>query len=186
MNTRIHLQDQVRQRPEQQFERHEEHGSIIFLQTTTSSSSSSSWWQPSHSWRQHVIWTLLHGLSNRFVFSSRCENIRLQGNSRARASDGVCTQHFVASIFLMRTVCQVVLLGSHPSLTFHAFVWFKTKQCAFPRTVHISRNMSHIKLELTSTFSLATALLLILRHDPRQLLRMSILARSISATIHNK
>ena len=51
----------------------------------------------------------------------------------------------------MRTVCQVVLSGSHPSLTFHALAWLKMKQCAFSKTVHTSRNMSCITPELTST-----------------------------------
>ena len=55
-------------------------------------------------------------------------------------------RYFVARIFLMRTVCQV-------SLTFHALAWLKMKPCAFSKTVHTSRNMSYITLELTSTFS---------------------------------
>ena len=59
VNTRIHPQDQVRQRPEQQFEGHEADFYRIdsdtgwkyyLLATTTSCSSSSSWWRPSHSW----------------------------------------------------------------------------------------------------------------------------------------
>ena len=56
---RIDPQDQVRQRPEQQFEGHEgdfyrvesETGwNYYLLATTTSSCSSSSWWRPSDSW----------------------------------------------------------------------------------------------------------------------------------------
>ena len=58
--------------------------------------------------------------------------------------------------FLMRTVCQVVLSGGHPSLTFHALAWLKMKLCAFSQTVHASRNVSYITLELTSTFSPCT------------------------------
>ena len=54
--------------------------------------------------------------------------------------------------FLMRTVWQVVLSGSHPSLTFHALAWLKMKLCAFSKTVHTSRNMSYITPELTSIF----------------------------------
>ena len=89
--------------------------------------------------------------------------------------------------FLMRTVCQVVLSGSHPSLTFHALAWLKMKLCAFSKTAHTSRNMSYITPELTSTFfHLAPALLPVLRHDLLQLPPLSILARSIPATIHNK
>ena len=79
------------------------------------------------------------------------------------------TEHFVARIFLMRTVCQEVLSGSHPSLTFHALAWLKMKLCAFSKTDHTWRNMSYITPELTSTISPCTARL-------PQLLRVSILA----------
>ena len=65
----------------------------------------------------------------------------------------VYTEHLVARIVLMRTVCQVVLSDSHPSPTFHALAWLKMKKCAFSKTVHTSRNMSYITPELTSTFS---------------------------------
>ena len=54
--------------------------------------------------------------------------------------------------FLLRAVYQVVLSGSHPSLTFHALAWLKMKLCAFSKTVHTSRNMSYITPEQTSTF----------------------------------
>ena len=54
--------------------------------------------------------------------------------------------------FLLRTVCQVVLSGSHPSLTFHALAWLKMKLCAFSNTVHTSRNKSYITPELNRTF----------------------------------
>ena len=54
--------------------------------------------------------------------------------------------------FLMRTLCQVVFSGCHPSLTFHAFAWLKMKLCAFSKTVQTSRNMSYITPELTSIF----------------------------------
>ena len=59
VNTRIHPQDQVRQRPEQQFEGQEadfyridpETGwKYYLLATTTRTSSSLSWWRPSDSW----------------------------------------------------------------------------------------------------------------------------------------
>ena len=73
-----------------------------------------------------------------------------------RGMDLVYTEHFVARIFLMRTVCQEVLSGSHPSLTFHALAWLKMKLCAFSKTVHTSRNMSYTTPELTSTFSPCT------------------------------
>ena len=49
------------------------------------------------------------------------------------------------------------LSGSHPSLTFHAFAWLKMKPCALSKTVHTSRNMSHITSELASTFALCTS-----------------------------
>ena len=68
----------------------------------------------------------------------------------------VYTEHLVARIFLMRTVCQVVLSGSHPSIIFHALAWLKMKQCAISRTAHTSRNMSYITPELTSTLSPCT------------------------------
>ena len=68
----------------------------------------------------------------------------------------MCTEHQVARIFLMRRVCQEVLSGSHPSLTFHVLAWLKMKQCAFSKTVHTSRNMSYITPELTSIFSPCT------------------------------
>ena len=106
---------------------------------------------------QHGIGTLHHGLSNRFVSSSRCENFRLQKNSDSRVTDGRCTQDTLShAFFSMRTVCQVMLSGSHPSLTFHALAWLKMKQCAFSETVHTSRNMTYITPELTSTFSPCT------------------------------
>ena len=73
--------------------------------------------------------------------------------SRGRRRQELHTEHLVARIFLMRTVCQVVLSGGHPPLTFHALAWLKMKQCAFSQTVHTSRNMSYITLEMTSTFS---------------------------------
>ena len=80
---------------------------------------------------QHGIGTLDHGLSNRFVCSSRREDFRLQEIAiPVQVMGGVhrilCRTHFV-----MRTVCQRVLSGGHPSPTFHAFAWFKMKQCAF-------------------------------------------------------
>ena len=68
----------------------------------------------------------------------------------------VYTEHLVAHNFLMRTVCQVVLSGSHPSLTFHAFAWLKMKQCAISKTVHTSRSMSYTTSEMTSTCSTCT------------------------------
>ena len=58
-NTTIHLQEHVRQRPNQQFEGHEEYslqvdsetGWKYYIHTTMGSSfSSSSWWRPSDSW----------------------------------------------------------------------------------------------------------------------------------------
>ena len=97
------------------------------------------------------------------------------------------TEHFVARIFLIRTVCQAVLSGSHPSLTFHALAWLKMKQRAFSKTVHTSRNTSYVTPEMTSTLSPCTRTLSypILRHDLPQLLRLFILARSIPATIQH-
>ena len=105
---------------------------------------------------QHGIGALHHGPSNRFFFSSRCENFRLQARRFPCKRPGVYTEHFVPRIFLTRTVCQVVLSGRHPSLTFHAFAWLKVKQCAFSKTVHTSRNMSYISPEMTSTSSPCT------------------------------
>ena len=82
---------------------------------------------------------------------------RLQCGAGVAVDDlGMYTEHFVARIFLMRTICQVALSGCHPSLTFHALAWLKMKLCAFSKTVHTSRNMSYITPELTSTFSLCT------------------------------
>ena len=106
--------------------------------------------------RKHGIGTLQHGMRSR-IFCSRCENFSVTENSDSLASDGeVYTEHLVARIFLTRTVCQVVLSGSYPSLTFHALAWLRMKLCAFSKTVHISRNMSYITPELTSTFSPCT------------------------------
>ena len=68
----------------------------------------------------------------------------------------VYTEHFVALIILLRTVCQVMLSGHHPSLTFRAFALLKMKQCAFLKIVHTSRSMSYTTLEMTSTFSRCT------------------------------
>ena len=68
----------------------------------------------------------------------------------------VYTEHLVARIFLMRTVCQVVLSSTRSSLTFRALAWLKMKLCACSKTVHTSRNMSYITPELTSTFSPST------------------------------
>ena len=45
------------------------------------------------------------------------QSMRATGCGEAQ---GLHTEHLVARIFPMRTVCQVVLSGSHPSLTFHA------------------------------------------------------------------
>ena len=84
----------------------------------------------------------------------------------------------------MRTVCQVVLSGSHPPLTFHALAWLKMKQCAFSKTVHTSRNMSYITPwddQHTSTLHPYSFLSFGTKH-----LRSSIRARRIPATIHNK
>ena len=77
LHARIHPQCSVRQRPEQQFEGHEEDcyridsetGWKYFLLATTSSCSSSG--------GQHGIGTFHHGMSKRFL-SSRCEHFRLQ------------------------------------------------------------------------------------------------------------
>ena len=78
---------------------------------------------------------------------------RLQCGAGVAVDDlGTYKEHFIARIFLMRTVCQVVLSGSHPSLTFHAFALVKMKLCAFSKTVHTSCNMSYITPEWTSTF----------------------------------
>ena len=63
----------------------------------------------------------------------------------------------------MRTVCHVVLSGGHPSLTFHTLAWLKMKLCT---------------LHLHSFLSVGTTCL--------NFSRLSILARSIPATIHNK
>ena len=71
------------------------------------------------------------------------QGVSLTNNSDSLASDGeVYTEYLVVRIILMRTVCQVVLSGSHPSLTFHALAWLKMKLCAFSKTVHTSGNMS--------------------------------------------
>ena len=75
---------------------------------------------------------------------------------RSRSGLVVYAEQLVARIFLMRTVCQVVLSGRHPSLTFHAFAWLTMKLCAFSKTVHNSRYMLYITPELTSTFSPCT------------------------------
>ena len=65
----------------------------------------------------------------------------------AQQNEGfVCTEHLVARIVLMRTVCQVVLSGSHPSCL------AQTQDEA----VCTSRNMSYITPEMTSTFSPCT------------------------------
>ena len=57
----------------------------------------------------------------------------------------------------MCSVYQIVLSGSHPSLTVHAlFLAQDEAVCIFQKTVHTSRNMSHITPELTSTFSPCT------------------------------
>ena len=76
---------------------------------------------------QHGIGTLHHGLSNRFVFSCRCENFRLLATAiPVQATGGVHSTP-------CRTHCSQAhsLSGSHPSLTFHARAWLKVKQCAF-------------------------------------------------------
>ena len=146
VNTRTHPQHQIRQGQEQQFEGHEDYFYRVALETgwkyyflaATTSSSSSSWWRPSDIWWTAWNWDSSSWSEQYIFFCSRCEHFRLQ-------------EHFVARILLMRTVCQVVLSGSHPSLTF-----------------------------------LAPALLPILRHDLPQRSRLSILARSIPAAIHNK
>ena len=104
------------------------------------------------------------GLSGREVFESVLPFKSLNTNSSSHTfvqTDVFCvhfvyTEHFVARIFLMRTVCQAVLSGGHPSLTFHALAWLKMKQCAFSTTVHTSRNMSYITPVMTSTFSPCT------------------------------
>ena len=56
----------------------------------------------------------------------------------------------------MRTVCQLALSGSHPSLTFPAPAWPEMKQCAFSKADHTPRNMSYVALCLTSTLSPCT------------------------------
>ena len=61
------------------------------------------------------------------------------------------TRNTLSHAFSHAIVCQVVLSGGHPSLTFHALAWFKMKQCAFSKTVQTSSNMSYITPELTST-----------------------------------
>ena len=115
---------------------------------------------------------------------------RLQCGAGVAVGDlGTYKEHFIAHIFLMRTVCQVVLSGSHPSLTFHALALLKMKLCAcvhFPKQFILRATCRTLHQSGPGPFHLAPALLPILRHDLPQLPRLSILARSTLATIQNK
>ena len=58
----------------------------------------------------------------------------------------------------MRTVCQVLLSGSHPSLTFRAFARLKAQaqneaSVHFPKQFTTSRNMSYVTPEMASRLS---------------------------------
>ena len=103
------------------------------------------------------IGTLHHGMCNNFPDV----RISLTRDSDSLASDGgVHIEHLVARIFLMRTVCQVVFSGSHPSFILSLRCTcigsrasrLKMELCTFTNTVHTSRNMSYITPEMTSTF----------------------------------
>ena len=127
---------------------------------------------------QHGIVILHHGMSNRFL--CRCENFRLQEIAiPLQATAGVhrtpCRLHFSHALSLS---------GSHPSLTSRALAWLKMKLCAFSKTVHTSRNKSYITPELTSTISLCTRTPSYPSARRTSTSRVSILARSIPATIH--
>ena len=73
-NTPIPPQQQVRQRPKQQFKGHEEYSyrldssgwKYYVPETMHSSSSPSSWWQPSDSWWSRGTGTLYHGVNSDF------------------------------------------------------------------------------------------------------------------------
>ena len=81
-----------------------------------------------------------------------------------RETRKVHTEHLVPRIFLMRTVCQVVLSGSHPSFILSLRCTcigprasrLKMELCTFSKTVHTSRNMSYSTPEMTSTFAPCT------------------------------
>ena len=62
-----------------------------------------------------------------------------------------------------------MLSGRRPSVTCHAFAWLQMKQCAFSKTVSISRNMSYITHEVTSTLSPCTPTLSYLSARPTSL-----------------
>ena len=87
----------------------------------------------------------------RNIEDSQAEARLLVNNCSTDVHRTPCRTHF-----LMRTVCQVLLSGSHPSLIFHALAWLKMKLCAFSKRVHTSRNLSYITPELTSTFAPCT------------------------------
>ena len=87
------------------------------------------------------IGTLHHGMCNHFPDV----RISLTGDSDSLASDGgVHTEHLVARIFLMRTVCKVVLSGSHPSFILSPMHmhWLKGLT-AQDGAVYIFHNSSH-------------------------------------------
>ena len=169
VNTRIPPQDQVRQRPEQTSRR---------------------------TWRG--FWP--NWFRNTMDISSSCDYheffffiflvatiLRLQ-EIAIPVQATVCVHRTPRrSIFLLHTVCQAVLSGSYPSLTFHALAWLKMRQRTFfqyfsylaQHVLHYTWGDQHaLILHPHSFLSFGTTYL--------QLLRLSILARSIPATIHNK
>ena len=144
-NTRIiHPQEHVRQRPNQEFEGHEEDSYRIdsetvwkyYILATMSSSPSSTWCRPSDSW--WTAWNSDSSWWNEHLFLVPDVRFSLTGNSPV--IDGWCKQYTVRAHFFS---CKPQSLFSHL-----AGLKSKMKHCALSKLVHtISRHVRHYTLD---------------------------------------